>query len=216
MGGYQPSEWEQQVHLKNQYPDQILTCFGLHPWFVKSDEFQISRHFEDWKIWVDQADFIGEVGLDFFGDEDVVRKEIQLSIFEKQLEISASKPYVLHLVQAHGEALSILKNYSIKGFIHSCSGSIEVAENYMNEGLLLSFGPTILSERFKKSRAALKEIPLSHLLIESDAPSNPLDTSDPIETLEATYSEAAKIRQMDVDELKAQVSTNLLRLLDKK
>lgn len=199
--------------LKQKYPQNIYTSFGLHPWFIKSDEFSFSRHFEDLKIWVDQADFIGEVGLDFIGDAEIIRKETQINLFEKQLGISSSKPFVLHVVQAHGKALEILKNFSIRGFVHSFSGSIEVAESYLAEGLMLSFGPGILNENFKKAREALKEVPLTHLLVESDTPSNPLDDSDPLLQLEETYEAVARIRGEEVQEIKDQVSQNLQSLL---
>ena len=134
-------------------------------------------------------------------------------MFEKQLEISNSKPFVFHVVQAHGKALEILNNFSVKGFVHGFSGSIEVAEKYYAEGILLSFGPGILNENYKKARLALEELPLEAILIESDTPSHPVDEGHPVEILEKVYQEAANIRQISVDELKSQVRKNFSTLL---
>ncbi len=212
LGGYQPSEWEAQVYLKKQFPKQIRSCYGLHPWYVKSDEFEISRDLEALKIWSAQADFLGEVGLDFFGDDAHLKKELQINVFEQQLDLSTGQPFVFHVVKAHGKALEVLNNFSVKGFVHSFSGSIEVAEKYFAEGILLSFGPNILNENFKKGRQAVAELPKEALLIESDTPGHPLDEEDPIENLNKVYEEVASLRQTSVDDLKAQVRLNLENL----
>ncbi len=212
MGGYQPSEWEEQVRLKKAHPTQLKTCYGLHPWYVKSDEFNLFRDMEALKIWADQADLIGEVGLDFHGDDPSIKKDLQMNVFEQQLDFSSGQPFVFHVVQAHGKALEILNNYSVKGFVHSFSGSIEVAERYFSEGILLSFSTSILNENFKKGREAVEQLPIEALLIESDTPSHPLDEDNPVDNLERVYAEVAKIRQIEVEELASQVATNLEKL----
>lgn len=213
MGGYQPSEWEHQVALKNEYPDRIKTCFGLHPWFIKSNEFDLSRDLEDLKVWADQADFIGEVGLDFFGDEKTLKKEIQINVFERQIEIAHNKPFVFHVVQAHGKVLEKLRDFSLKGFVHSFSGSLEVAEQYYSHNVLLSFGPNILSENFKKAREALKELPAEAILFESDTPSNAIDESNPNLKFDEVLEKAAEIRSSSVEELLEIHHQNLNKLL---
>jgi TatD DNase family protein len=214
MGGYQPSEWEHQVALKNQFPERIKTCFGLHPWFIKSKEFELSRDLEELKIWADQADFIGEVGLDFFGDEATLKKEAQINVFERQLEIAHNKPFVFHIVQAHGKALEILKDYSVKGFVHSFSGSVEVAEQYMANSILISFGPNILNDNFKKAREALEKLPKEAILFESDTPSNAIDDGNPNKVFEEVLNKAAEIRSTTVEELLACHRKNLATLTD--
>lgn len=212
MGGYQPTEWEAQLTLKKQYPDRIKTCYGLHPWFIKSDEFDLSLDLEALKIWSDQADLIGEVGLDFFGDAQHLKKDTQINVFEKQLDVIQGKPFVFHIVQAHGKALEILNDHNVKGFVHSFSGSIEMAEQYISHGILLSFGTNILNKNFKKAREVIKEIPLGSLLIESDTPSHALDEECPLGNLDKVYKEAALIRGISVEELKNQVQSNFQKL----
>lgn len=213
MGGYQPSEWEVQVELKQTYPQSLKTCYGLHPWYVKSEEFDLSRDMEALKIWIDQADFIGEVGLDFFGDAQTLKKDLQLNVFEKQLQLSTGRPYVFHIVQAHGPALDILKDYNTSGYIHSFTGSIEVAEQYIDLGYLLSFGPNVLNPNYKKAREVLAEIPLDKLLLESDTPSHPLDEADPMKNLQKVYEEVSRIRGLSMLELADLVNSNFQRLI---
>lgn len=215
LGGYQPSEWESQAAIRHEFSDRIYTCFGLHPWFIKSDEFSNDRDFEALKIWSDQADFIGEVGLDFFGDASVLKKDIQIHMFEKQLELARHKPIVFHIVQAHGKALEILKDHSVRGFVHSFSGSIEVAEQYVDQGLLLSFGNNILNENYIKAKETVENLPLESILVESDTPSHALDDGDPLNVLDDVYGKVAEIKNISVQELKVQVQKNFKKLLTK-
>ncbi len=34
QGGIEPADWDRQRALKARYPGQILTAFGLHPWWL--------------------------------------------------------------------------------------------------------------------------------------------------------------------------------------
>ena len=213
MGGYDPSEWKVQVHLKQMFPDAIETCFGLHPWYVKSDIFEEQRDLKVFQDYTKNTQFVGELGLDFFDRGDELYKERQLNIFEKQLELSKGKSFVFHVVQAHGQALEILKGHSLKGFIHSFTGSKEVALQYYKQGILLSFGPSLLKPNYLKAREALEALPLESLLVESDTPSRPKDLMDPVMALEEVYAEIAKIKNISVEELKKVVSSNLKSLL---
>lgn len=208
MGGYSPEDWQRQHRLKSQWPDQFVTAFGLHPWYIESVEFDGGRDFELFKSQVDQADFIGEVGLDF-SDKLHARRDLQMHYFEKQLAWAGHKPYVFHVVQAHGAVLNTLKDHPpVQGFVHGFSGSWEVAERYMDMGLKLSFGPQVLKSHFKKARDVLQKIPLESLLLESDCPSAPGESGDSWGQWETLVQEVAKMRSLDAHELKAQLEEN--------
>jgi len=124
-----------------------------------------------------------------------------------------SKPFVLHVVQAHGKALDLLKDYEVKGFVHGYSGSTEVAEQYFDMGILLSFGTGVLNENFKKARQAVKDLPAEAILIESDTPSSHDDRGDSLDLRMQVLNEVAKIRQVTVEELERQVSINIKSVL---
>ena len=122
MGCYNFTDWQSQRKLKESYKDTIYTCFGLHPWeVIRSEDFY--EEVSQLEKWIDEADFIGEPGLDFFKDPKKETLHRQVEVFEKHLSLSAQKPYVFHIVQAHGKALDILDKYSVTGFVHSFSGS---------------------------------------------------------------------------------------------
>ncbi len=213
MGGYEPKEWGIQKQYKKLYPDKILTSFGLHPWFIKSNDFNFDRDLEAMMMQSAEADLIGEIGLDYAGDKAVLNKELQIKLFTKQIELGFGKPFVLHIVQAHGDTLIRLRDYKIKGYIHSFSGSIEVALEYLKHNFLLSFGPRIFEASSKRIVQVIQEIPLDKILIESDSPSRAGENPHCNEILLKVTQEVAKIKQVSVEDLQKQVEDNFMNLI---
>lgn len=209
MGGYNLEDWNRQLKVKKEYPSSIYTCLGLHPWeVVKLSKKEINLQLESLSDMLDHADFLGETGLDFFMENGRLESAKQKEVFEQHLSLSSTKPFVLHIVQAHGAALEILKNYSPKGFVHSFSGSYEVAKGYIDQGLLLSFSSNICSGKFSKARESLMKIPIESILIESDSPSGSNNLSSPVKTFFDTAQEVAKLRGIELESLLDQVTKN--------
>ncbi|MDR3084913.1 MAG: TatD family hydrolase [Christensenellaceae bacterium] len=115
---------------------------------------------------------IGEIGLDYH--YDFSPRERQREAFAAQLEMAKELdlPVVLHIREAHGEALQILKGQKrpIAGVVHCYSGSIESAREYMAMGLHISFTGSVTFKNAQKLAAVAKEIPLDRLLVETDSP----------------------------------------------
>ena len=192
----------------------LQMSFGLHPWYVKSTECDVNRDLEHLKSALSQYPdaFLGELGLDFSGDKELVEKTKQIEAFEAQLSIETHRPAVFHFVQAHGASIDFLKNHPRGGFVHGFSGSFETAKTYMDQGLLMSFGPGLLNPNYKKARETFVQMPDEFLLIESDTPSSFLDRTSPVVRLEEVYKEAAKLRQTSVEALKSLVAQNFQSL----
>lgn len=173
QGGVDPEDWERQIDLKKRYPKQIITSFGLHPWWVASHsqtEFDeafklLSRHLVD-------ADGLGEIGLDHgpkVSKESYKRQEhgfrAQLDLFRKE------KPLILHIVRAHGPALEgLARKKELSGMLHSFSGSREIAKKYLDLDLYLSISPAITRKGFETLKRCVSYIPLDRLILESDSP----------------------------------------------
>lgn len=102
-------------------------------------------------------------------------ESVQTARFSAQLRIARAlqMPVILHVVGAHGVALDILNTegpLQAGGVVHSFSGSAEVARRYINLNLHLGVTARWSQGGAKKLRAALCEIDVSSLLLESDAP----------------------------------------------
>ena len=171
LGGYDEADWLKQIELKKLQP-QIKTCFGIHPWTVQDHSVEnIEKQFQKLLSLAYQADAIGETGIDRFRTRDEKVIAIQQNFFKRSLELAVqqNKPVVLHIVQAHEMALKILDLFpQTYGIAHAFSGSAETAREYIRRNYLISIGPAILKDGFKQLKDAVKEIPLNHMLIESD------------------------------------------------
>ena len=191
-------------------------AMGIHPQDLEEHDFARFKHFK--KLVAEyKPDMIGEVGLDYYSHPHT--KTYQQEFFRKQLELALEKdlPVDIHSRKAANDTLQILKEYPIRGIIHSYSGSIEMARLYLKQGLYISFGASVLFKGSHKPAEVIKQIPLDRLLIETDAPyQSPIrdHRHKPCDIL-AIYEAIAKIREMETQELCRIVENNFDRVFER-
>lgn len=223
QGGVDPQDWQRQIELKNRFP--IGLCFGLHPYFVASHTL------EDCELALDQlapllplALALGELGLDFRPHIEGDSRDLQIQIFEDQLALAeaAEKPIVLHLVQCHDEAQQIFNLWGVppkKGIVHSFNGSWQKAQDFIKLGLSLSVGGPLVRSDNEKLRQAVREIPLSHLLIETDSPDQPPEAYqgqlNPLTSLKLVAAEVARLKKISTQEVLETSTRNFKRIFSK-
>lgn len=180
------------IHTHNRQSNaQTIDTVGIHPWHAATGD--ISAVEEQ----ASKIDAIGEIGLDFACD---VPREKQIAIFRAQLSIAErlAKPVVLHCVRAFEEVMRVLRDYHLSAVIfHGFVGSKEQAQQAVNEGYYLSFGERTF--RSAKSIEALRNTPLSHLFVESD------ESTTPIEEI---YTKIAELRGISIAELTTATEKN--------
>lgn len=176
QGGVDPDEWQRQLSLKRQYPETFGLCFGLHPYFVSD------RSLDECEIALDQlagilpeALALGETGLDFRPHIMKNSQELQIEMFENQIEMAKAfkKPLVMHIVQAHDKALQVLDWWGeghVQGMVHAFGGSYETAKKYVDRGFLISVGGAVTYEKNQKLRDCIQKLGLEYFLVESDSP----------------------------------------------
>ena len=154
--------------------DGLFTCFGLHPWWVaEHDEEACEAALVLLEEMLPRAWGLGELGLDFLPRFSKSSFPRQRDFFIRQLALAArtEKPIVLHIVRGHGEAPDMIaKAGEFKGLVHGFSGSYETAKRYLDLGLLLSVGGNVTREGYGKLKNAISRLPISQIIIESDAP----------------------------------------------
>jgi TatD DNase family protein len=102
---------------------------------------------------------------------------------------TVSKPLVLHIVRAHGQAISILQPFRAflrGGIVHSFSGNRENAKRYLDLGLSLSISGGIARRGFESLKKAVAYIPNDRLLVETDSPDQSIAGVDARELNEPT------------------------------
>ena len=117
---------------------------------------------------------IGEIGLDYYY-EDNPPKEEQIAAFEKQIVLASELelPIALHVRDAYGDCLSVLKNMHAhlnSGILLHCySGSKEMIREFNAFDCYYALGGAITFKNAKKDDV-IKEIPINRLLVETDCP----------------------------------------------
>ena len=151
------------IKLVSKYPNMYGTV-GLHPENCMEDfDYDVFNHL-DKKIIA-----IGEIGLDYHYGKDY--KEQQINVFKRQLDIATrlSLPVVIHSRDATMDTINILRNYNLKGVIHSFSGSLETAKEYIAMGYLLGINGVVTFKNCKL-KETLPFIPLKSIILETDSP----------------------------------------------
>lgn len=199
--------------------DNFWYGLGLHPWFLdeepENDLQQLQRALENSSYDL-KCVALGEIGLDFAIEKE---PKTQLRAFEKQLELAQQHrlPVIVHHRKSHNELIRLLKQYpNLRGVIHAFSGSEYEAETYVKMGFKLGIGGTITYPRAKKTKQAIQAVGLSHLLLETDAPSMPLQgyqgQRNSPELLPVVAETLAGLMQVSVTEVESQTTANFKQL----
>lgn len=114
---------------------------------------------------------VGEIGLDYHWLDDCPKPR-QKEVFEIQMELAndISLPVVLHDREAHGDMMEYLKKYRPRGVMHCFSGSLEMAREVVALDMYIGLGGVLTFKNARHAVDVAREIPLSHLLLETDAP----------------------------------------------
>ncbi|MDB5238674.1 MAG: sec-independent protein translocase protein TatD DNase family protein [Candidatus Parcubacteria bacterium] len=206
------------VALAERYDKGVYAIVGLHPTDTEGPfELEAFRRLAAHPKVV----AIGECGLDYFrlnADPAVRAAEIvaQKEIFLAQIAIAneADKPLMLHIREAYGDALDILKEHArVKGNSHFFAGTIEEAKRFLDLGFTLSFTGVIT---FAKQYVELVEyVPLDTMHAETDCPFvAPMPhrgkRNEPVFLSEVT-DKIARIKKLPLEEVESALLGNAKR-----
>jgi TatD DNase family protein len=216
LGGLYPEEWAKQRELQKEYPDFILNSFGLHPWWVERlSHAEIDSALNELEKRMSEAQAIGETGLDFYSKRDPARFAEQERVFRAHLRLAKKyqKPVVLHVVKAHERAIKIIReeNAEVLLFqVHSFSGSLEIAAEWLKLNAYLSFSGGFLKETARRSRDVLRAIPANRVLFETDSPDQAWreDGKNEPALVAKIYQRGAQVLDLPITSLKEIVAEN--------
>ncbi|MBQ9485709.1 MAG: TatD family hydrolase [Clostridia bacterium] len=171
----------------------------------------------------DKCVAIGEIGLDYYWDRSL--KEKQAEYFIKQIELArfCKLPINVHVRDATGDALKILKDNKNKltygGVMHCFSGSLETAKELVKIGMHLAFGGTLTFKNARSIPEVAAWLPLDRLLTETDSPylaPEPLrGTVNTPKNIPVIVEKLAQVRGAETEEIKETVYKNVLNLFPK-
>ena len=160
--------------LAHQHGDGY--ALGIHPLFTpQASEADLARldealalHRQDPRLLA-----VGEIGLDHFIPG--LDRERQLFFYREQLRLARRHglPVLLHVRRSADTLLRELRRQPVGGIAHAFNGSTQQAHAFLDLGFALGFGGTLTFERALQVRRLACELPLSGLVLETDAPDIP-------------------------------------------
>ena len=159
------------VELARKYPN-IYATVGIHPHNAQNVTGDTLRLLRDLSA-EEKVKAIGEIGLDYHYDHSP--RDIQKRAFRAQIRLAhdLGMPIVIHTREADKDTMEILKEEEVDklgGIMHCFPGDVALAEECINMNLKLSFNGILTFKNARTARQVVKEIPLKHLLLETDCP----------------------------------------------
>lgn len=209
--------WDTIIALSSQY-SHIHPAPGLHPLYL-------THHHEKDLIALEQLCCqkipiaIGEIGLDFYHHKN--NELEQRTLFKRQVNIANEHnlPILLHVRKAHDQVQSIISKggFTKGGIVHAFNGSRQQADKYIELGFKLGYGGRLTYPTAKRIRTLAAELPLSSIVLETDAPDMPLfckqDEKNSPEYLSEIFETLAELRHEDRVELAKQLNANVKEVL---
>ena len=154
------------INLREKYSNFLLPVIGIHPEYVNESNYldKIEDLIKEKKIYG-----VGEIGLDYYWVKD--NKEEQKKLFIKQIKLAQkyNLPIIVHSRDAIQDTFDILKEYKVKGIIHSYSGSVEMALEFIKLGYYLGIGG-VLTFKNSKLYEVIENIDINNIVLETDSP----------------------------------------------
>lgn len=166
--GVHPDGWAGISSVAAADP-RILPAYGIHPMHAGHMNDQVLDHLRECAV---QGVAIGETGLD---PVYTVSLELQEQAFREQLRIAVScnLPVLVHCRRAFQRVLRILRDEKadqVGGIMHAFSGSVEMARDFIRLGFAISISGTVTWDNAVKPLRVARDLPLEHLVLETDAP----------------------------------------------
>ncbi|WP_426800870.1 TatD family hydrolase [Xanthomonas campestris] len=191
-------------------------AYGLHPIFLDQHR---PEHLELLAEWIarERPCAIGECGLDFFLEG--LDAQTQRQYFDGQLQLAKrfDLPLIVHARRAVEEVIARIKAVGgIRGVVHSFAGSPEQAQQLWKLDFMIGLGGPVTYPRANRLRGLAAQMPLQHLLLETDAPDQPDaeirgQRNEPAR-LRTVLDCIAQLRGEPAEAIAAQTSANARRL----
>ena len=159
------------VELSHKW-DFIYAAVGLHPDEVGCLDDEKMDQLRAWARSEDKVVAIGEIGLDYHNDVEPHDKQQEWFVRQMELADQVALPIAVHSRDAAQDTWDLVSAHAGKarGVIHAFSASAEMAMRYIDIGFYIGMGGVVTFKNGKKAKEVIAKIPLSCLVLETDAP----------------------------------------------
>lgn len=149
--------------------DNAWATLGLHPHDATSGVSAVEDLNTILSESTEKIVAIGEVGLDYFYDNSPRDQQIEMLHRQIELAMQFDLPLVFHVREAFDDFWPIFDQYKgLRGVLHSFTDTMSNMELGLSRGLYI--GVNGIATFAKDRQAIYAAIPLTNLLLETDAP----------------------------------------------
>jgi TatD DNase family protein len=158
-------------NLVELHPNLFFPMMGLHPTSV-NENYHHDLNIINKELATGKYIAVGEIGIDLYWDKTFAQQQEQAFIEQIEMAINYNLPIVVHARESFAEILAVLKKYkntTLKGVLHSFTGTKEQADEALELGFYIGVGGI---STFKNAGIGeiVKTLPLEKLLLETDSP----------------------------------------------
>ena len=156
--------------------EHVWASIGIHPHESKSyvGDPKALRQFADLAA-KKKVVAVGECGLDYYYTHSLQADQETILRFQIELALEHDLPMIFHVRDAFDDFWPIFDSYRsagrrIRGVIHSFSSTPEDLAQILDRGLFVGLNGISTFTKVEQQIAAIKAVPLSKLVLETDAP----------------------------------------------
>jgi len=186
--------------------DRKFFSVGMHPWRLPADTDYLKKDIDTLRkaLQLPKVIALGEVGLDRLWGPDM---KIQEAYFSQSIKLAKEldKAMIIHCVRCYPELLSIKKKFApdLNMLVHGYNGKIQILEQLLKHDFYISFGSVSLKRDDICEYIRQKPEYLHRICLETD---------DSGLNIEDIYKRAAKVFEINIQELKQVMKTNFISL----
>jgi TatD DNase family protein len=160
------------MRLVNEDTQLFKPMMGLHPCDVKSDFESVLEKMEP-LINLYNCAGIGETGIDLYWDKTTLDIQKEALVIQIEWAKKYQLPLIIHARESFHEILPLIEKHhdkNLRGIFHCFTGSPQIAAQILKlETFMMGIGG-VISYPKTNLKDTLKDVPLSHIVLETDAP----------------------------------------------
>ena len=197
--------------------EMVFGALGIHPHHAAKTEEGYEAFLENRLRREEKVLAVGECGLDYH--YDFSPKLLQKGVFRNQLEMArrVGKPVILHVREAHADALAIMEDFAeLKFVVHCFTGTPAECAAWVAMGAYVGITGIVTYKNAADVQEAARLVPADRLLVETDAPylsPEPVRKNKVNEpaNVKHTAEFVAQLRGVGLEELCRQTTENAVR-----
>lgn len=144
---------------------------GIHPHDAKGGKNELKKLQNLLKASSNKIIAIGECGLDYFYGHSSKKDQEKALRYQIELALEYNLPLIFHVRDAFDDFWPIFDSYkNLRGVVHSFTDTQANLEKILQRNLYVGVNGIATFTKVPQQREMYKNIPLAHLLLETDAP----------------------------------------------